>query len=527
MTWRALLLLALLGLVIAVLVAAFEPAPGYMDADYYYAGGRQLAAGKGFTEPYLWNYLDDPVGLPHSSNAYWMPMASLLAAAGGWLFGTASWTAARVGFLVVAAALPPLTAALGWSLTARRDLALTSGFLAVFPAFYLPFLPVTDTFGLYMLLGGVFFYLLAGLSTNNSRIALIMIPFLLGVIPGFMQLTRTDGLLWLLLAITASYLFRKKDRSKYHLFRYVLIIFFGYLIVMAPWYIRNIFAFGSPLAPGASRMFWLTSYDQLFVYPASQLTMTAWLQSGLAAILKVRLWTLGVNLATALSVQGEIFLLPLIGLGLWQLRRDLRIHLVMLAWLMTLGVMTVIFPFAGARGGFFHSGAALQTVWWAAVPLGLERVIEWGRAKLGWDNPRAGSIFRILLIGLVVCLTAIIVWTRVLGGYGSQAWAHENIAYSHISNYLDKQGVTCSDIVMVANPPGFYLASGNPSIAVPDGQINTILEVAKKYGAIYLLLEAGSTPIGLLPVYNDPTEQAELTYLGEVDGARIFRLPRH
>src|SRR5450759_1986811 len=160
MTWRNYLLLALLGLLVATLVAAFQPSPGYMDADYYFSGGLQLAAGHGFTEPYLWNYLDNPVGLPHPSNAYWMPLASLLAAAGAALLEPASWFAARAGFLLVAAMIPPVTAALAWSYSSRRDLALTSGLLAVFPAFYLPFLPVTDTFGVYMLLGGLFFLVL-------------------------------------------------------------------------------------------------------------------------------------------------------------------------------------------------------------------------------------------------------------------------------------------------------------------------------------------------------------------------------
>lgn len=101
MTWRQYLLLALLGLLAAGIVAAFQPAPGYMDADYYAAGGFQLASGRGFTEPYLWNYLDEPAGLPHPSNAYWMPLAAMLGAAGAVLFGPSSWTAARIGFLMV------------------------------------------------------------------------------------------------------------------------------------------------------------------------------------------------------------------------------------------------------------------------------------------------------------------------------------------------------------------------------------------------------------------------------------------
>ena len=86
MTWRQYLLLALLGLAAVTFVAALQPSPGYMDADYYYAGGLQLVNCHGFTEPYLWNYLDDPAGLPHHSHAYWMPLASLLAAAAAALF---------------------------------------------------------------------------------------------------------------------------------------------------------------------------------------------------------------------------------------------------------------------------------------------------------------------------------------------------------------------------------------------------------------------------------------------------------
>ncbi|MDO9130603.1 MAG: hypothetical protein Q7U34_12130, partial [Anaerolineales bacterium] len=70
MNWRHYLLLALFGLIVSGSIAAFQSVPGYMDADYYYAGGLQLAAGRGFTEPYLWNYLDDPASLPHPSHAY-------------------------------------------------------------------------------------------------------------------------------------------------------------------------------------------------------------------------------------------------------------------------------------------------------------------------------------------------------------------------------------------------------------------------------------------------------------------------
>lgn len=516
MTWRPYALLAILGLALAMGVAAFQPAPGYMDADYYYAGGLQLAAGRGFSEPYLWNYLDDPAGLPHPSHAYWMPLASLLAAAGASLFGPGSWSAARTGFLALAAAIPPLTAALAWSFTSRRDLSIASGLLAVFSGFYLPFLTTTDTFGLYMVFGALFF-LAARRSPSPGR------AFFLGALAGLMHLSRADGPLWLLLALAAVIL-PVREAGRRALLRPFLLILAGYLLVMAPWFVRNLAVFGAPLAPGGSRSLWLTGYDQLFAYPAGRLTFAAWWQSGLAAIAKARLWALGLNLANTLTVQGAVFLLPLILAGAWSLRRDGVVRLAALAWLLTIGALTLVFPFAGARGGFFHSGSALQPVWWALAPVGVDRLVAWGTRRRGWRADHAGPVFRAGIVVLAALLTAVIVWGRVVGGSGGQAWGQERSAYSQIGEFLASQGAGGEDVVIVANPPGFHLASGNPAVVVPDGDVNTVLAVAGRYGAKYLVLEAGSFPAGLTPVYQNPDGWARLSYLGEVEEARVFAI---
>jgi hypothetical protein len=517
MNWRSYLLLALIGLLGVGLVAALQSTPGYMDADYYYATGIQLVDGHGFTEPFLWNYLDDPTGLPHPSHAYWMPLASLLVAAGALGFGPGSWLASRVGFLLVAALLPPLTAAVTWSFTSRRDLSLTSGLLAVFPAFYLVFLPTTDTFGLYMLFGGLFFLVLG---RKTSRLN----PLLLGLLAGAMHLTRADGLLWLLIAIfSVIYIYPRTSRHGFPaLIQSLFLTLLGYLLIMTPWFIRNHGVFGTLLAPGASRMLWLTTYDQLFAYPASQITSAAWWHSGLEAMLRIRTWALGMNLENALSVQWEVFLVPLVGLGLWYLRKDRRIHVVVIAWSLTLIAMTVAFPFAGARGGFIHSGAAVQTMWWVLAPVGLERVIAFGHRKRGWVVNQAGRIFRASMIVMAAALTIIVIYGRVIGGSSGKGWSQEEIAYRQMSNLLISKGMSNGDVVMVANPPGFFLASGNPSIALPNGDLQTLITVAERYKAKFAILEEISTPAGLMDVYNHPDGRANLNYLGSVFGAHIY-----
>ena len=47
LSWREYFILFILGLMVALVVVALQPVPGYMDADYYYAGGKQLAGGQG------------------------------------------------------------------------------------------------------------------------------------------------------------------------------------------------------------------------------------------------------------------------------------------------------------------------------------------------------------------------------------------------------------------------------------------------------------------------------------------------
>jgi len=151
---------------------------------------------------------------------------------------------------------------------------------------------------------------------------------------------------------------------------------------------------------------------------------------------------------------------PLIGLGLWHLRKDQRVQLAALAWLLTLGAMTVAFPFAGARGGSFIPVRPCKQSGGALAPVGLERVVQWGRRKRGWNAAQAGTIFRMALIDLAVLLTAVIVWTRVNSGNAGlanlqssgQAWGQENYAYSLMDKYLVLQGALGGDTVNGCQP---------------------------------------------------------------------------
>jgi hypothetical protein len=518
---KSYLFLFVVGLLVAGAISSLQSSPGYMDADYYYAGGMQLASGKGFNEPYIWNYLDNPASLPHPSNTYWMPLSSLIAAVGMVLGGNLTFGYARLGFILIAALVPLVTAALAYQISPKRETAVLSGLLAVFSVYHAPFMATTDNFAPFMLLGGLFF--LALIKPRRWT------GLWLGMLAGLMNLARSDGLLWLPLAgIASMYLSwtgpgeiseRSRIKRLISLIRGGLLSLLGFLLVMGPWFYRNLTIFGTILAPGGNHLLWLTIYDQTFIYPASSLTLQAWLQAGLDAALRVRVWALRQNLLNAFAAQGSIALFPFILLGLWHMRREFSAKLAAFGWLLLLVTDTLLFPFAGARGGFFHAGTAFQPFWWAVAPLGLDAVVSWARQR-GWFTPQAHRIFRVSLVALLVALTVLIVQMRVV----SQGWGVEDQRYVQVEAFLQAQGAAPDEIVMVRNPPGYFMYSQRPAIVTPYGTADVFLAAAHRYGAKYLLLEREGALPPIKPLYENPQSDSAFTYLGTINSVRIFRI---
>lgn len=521
MNWRHYAILFVIGLIVPFAISRFQSLPGYMDADYYFAGGVQLAKGNGFTEPYLWNYLDNPAGLPHPSHTYWMPLASIVSATGMRITGQATYAAGRALFILLSACVPLLTAALAFRMTRQTRLAMTSGLLSIFSLYYAPFMPVPDNYAIFMLLGAAFLLL----APYKSK----WIPIALGIFAGLMTLARSDGLLWLGLAgLTVIWNVQNDEAGtqwtlRAWLQRVVpagLLVILGYLVIMGFWHARNLQFFGSLLTPGGGRLLWLQNYNQTFIYPPEDLTLQSWLQAGWKSALQIRARAFNANLSNAFGAQGCIFLFPFILIGLWQLRHDLRTKIAMTGWLILFVVMTIVFPFAGSRGSFFHGGAAFQPLWWVAAPVGLDAVLAWMRRHRKFTDQNAPYFLQGILVLLAILMTAYLVNFRVI----SSGWAKDDFIYPAVEKTLLEKGIQPEDVVIVRNPPGYYIASQRSAISLPFGDESTILAVAKKYGARFLILEKGGTFASIQDLYEDPQSNPSFIYMGDVNEAKLYRI---
>ncbi len=519
MSTRKWLILGVGGLILALGMMFLQRVPGYMDAEYYYAGGLRIASNHAATEPFLWNYLDDPVSLPHPSFSYWMPLPSLLAALGMKIAGSTSFTAARVFFILLCGLIPILTAWLALRMGATSKQAMLAGGFSVFSGFYALYTGLTESFAPATLLGAGMLLIL------SSDWAMWRRGLAAGILAGLMHLNRADGMLWVGAGLIWFFLEWRRLRpviSRRQILGAMALSMAAYFAVMSPWFLRNLQTWGSLMPPGGSRTLWLTDYNQTFLYPAGQLSFSTWWSSGLSNILQVRLDALWLNLKTLLAVQGSVILLPLMFIGLWRLRKNLVVQVGTIMWLLYFLLLTLVFPFSGSRGGFFHSGAAVQPMLWGAAAVGFSAIIDWGCQKRGWSKTRAWRVFSAGLIIILAVMTGFLALERtVRTSPGIESWSAGAERYQAVETWLRSQGGEGS-IVMVNNPPGYYVAGRRAAIVIPLGELDTVLEVARKFGAEYLVLEQNTTP-QLKDLYQSPRTLAGLTYLTTMDGAEIFR----
>ena len=527
--------LFLAGLLVAFGAASLQSVPGYMDADYYYSGALRLAAGQGGSEPYLWNYLNDPAALPSPAFSYWMPGVSLLAAAGLALTGGAGFWGARLGFLLLAACVPLLTARLALRLNGQTAHARLAGLLALFPGFYLAYQTTTDAFSIYMVLGSAFLLLAYTEQGLFARLPDAARLFGLGLLSGLLHMTRADGLLWLAAAAWVALHFVLTNHRRAGggvLWKAVpyaaacaAAVLAGYALITAPWYLRNLREWGSLMPPGGSRALWITTYEETMLFPASLLTPQHWLSAGWGSHFQAWGKALLANLQSVVAVQGSILLFPFILVGAWRLRVCPEVRLGGGMWLLTAAVMTFAFPYAGLNGGFFHSGAALQPFLWALAPLGIETVMLWyaRKRRLGWPQGMVRFMFGLVVV-VAFLLSGLLYVQRVVGSQpGVFQWRASDRHYREVEQVLLQQGAREGDAVLVNNPPGYHLTSGRAAVVIPYGDEQMLLAAAEKYGIRYLVLEI-TNPEQLADLYYGRVSPPELEYLTAVGKTRLYRI---
>jgi 4-amino-4-deoxy-L-arabinose transferase-like glycosyltransferase len=529
------LLLLALGLLVRGATAALFDQPGYIDAAYYYDVAKNLATGHGFTEDFILTYLAPVSSVIHPSNLYWMPLASLLILPFFWLFGV-SWHVAQIPNVLLSGSLPVLAYWLGGEIFHSRRYALGGALLTLCAGFYYPFYSVfTDNFGSYAWAAGLALLFLAqGTQGRPRRFALA------GLWIGLAHLARADAPLLLVVALAvfaASRLNWWTETTQRPIPWSALAWLFGlYLLVMLPWFTRNLVVAGSILPGGGTKTIWLTTYNDFFSYQ-KDLSPQSYLAWGPGNILLSKLQALVQNafaIAAILEFVPAFFAL----MGLWKLRRSLLTLPFLLYFLLLYLGLSLVFTFPSLRGTLLHSFIPLVPFLSLATIAGIDSAI----ARLARRRPgpqaeqRARSRRRVYLAGLIL-LSSIL--SAFIIGFNAHTWDNTYHLYqqagqialqayrgaSTTTNQTSRQGTQkdALPLVMVTDPPDYYLATGQHAIVLPDQNIAVILQVADRYGANFLLLEALHNP-AQDALWEHREHPPRLSLLWSTASAQLYRI---
>lgn len=506
MSRREAVLSALVIFAIALAVRAFFAAqivfPKPEDTAYYVGVAQNLLEGRGLVSDALWSYSTPPLIFPRPAFEVWLPLPTWLAAIPMALFGP-SFASAQLSSMIVGATVPVLAWRIaadlaqerGLSAQRARTLALGAGLTC---AVYLPLLlhsALPDSTMPFAALALTSCLLMTRVARDPRGVALTDPRLVsLGVALGLAALTRNEAawlaFVWVVIAWTT------RAATVPQRLRMIGVVGALALATFAPWALRNWAEFGSPL-PGQAitNAFSVTGFD-IFAWNDPP-TLSRYLAVGPSRLIEMRIEGLWHNLGNVLLLPGfPISLIGILALP-WQARaRTLRPLL--LLCLITFLVTSLVFPVATTWGTFLHAAGPFHVLLVISALLALDAGLARLGTRLGWTRPVAW-----LGVGLGV-FSSVLFSAALLPTFGSGSRGTAAL-YEQLGARMAAVGrpVTNDSEILISNFPIWVAETqGTSTLALPDEPADDVLDLARTFGARYLVLtnpESEHWPAELAP----------------------------
>ncbi|MDQ6796179.1 MAG: glycosyltransferase family 39 protein [Chloroflexota bacterium] len=496
---RTPLLLYVLALVVRAVLVGTYPDPAYPDSYYYADVAKALHAGHGLNVDFVWIFAEvggsipaNPV-LPIPSNAHWLPLSSFLQAASLNVFGDTP-VALGIPMILIGALAAPLTWLIAKEAGARREVQLGAGILSAIPAAGTVFMGQPENFAILQPLVAATLWLTArGLKGDGRSYALA------GGLVGLASIARNDGFL---LGAAVGLIFIADRVGAWRTKRPPRIPFVAavgcvalYLVVVAPWWIRQIDVFGS-ISPTATsgRALWIRTMAEWnsITIPA---TPASFFAQGIGSLVSSRVLGLTAAIANFGVVICSVVLLPLVVIGAWARRRSLDFRPWFLYTFIVFAGAAIIWPVHVPGGAFIHSSIGLGPQAYILALEGVLLMVGWiARRRPAWDVRTAGPLF----VAGIVALTVI---TAPIFGAGIRAsWDATRQDRIKLAAEMDRLAIPADDRLLSIDAAGYKYWTGRPGVVTPDDPIATIEAVARAYGARWLVLERNDIAAALGPV---------------------------
>lgn len=437
------------------------PPQASLDASYYHIMVDQLEKGAGFTEPFIWHFLNDYQTIEHPMD-YWLPLGIVFYYLARLGFGVSAEVWANIFIWALLSVLVFVEVA---KVSGKRHVAAFAFLTMLFSGRFLFYVLTTDNIAFYALFGFLFF---KQLGSEKSR------WYFTSIAGGLAALMRIEGLL---IAVWGGLFEFYKTRTLKTLVGYFVVL----ILVLSPWMIRNHSAI-SDIWPSNSKALFLQEYNDMFRRDV-KLTSEHYLSMGGKAIFNQKLRGIWRSLLDFVAAPGLLVMYPLWLAGLIVLWQSSGRYFVMLLTFFLLFCGLVV-PVQITKGSAFHISAFFFPFFTVL-----------GGAGLGYlqDYYRMGTKFCVVITLLVV------VWSACATFYSTVSlinqYAFENAPYESMLARLSFAGRKVVSVV----PIKVYLESGVPGVISASVDQWEPVRLADDYSCDAIIIDKRATDYQPLP----------------------------
>jgi hypothetical protein len=445
-----------------------------------------------------------------------MPLAAIIQLPTMWLLG-ATPLASVIPFAIIGSLAAPMTWLLAREIGCSPRVAILAGIAVAVPAAATIFMAQPDNLALYQPLGTAVLWLtVRGLKGHNWPYALA------GLVVGLATLARNDGVL-LGAVVGLAFVWdrgrawrasrSKGTRMPAIPWRYAFACFGLFLIVMAPWYARQLAVFGS-LSPSSTsgRILLISTYEQMNSVTGDT-SLAGFLGQGVGPLLQSRVLGLVSALQIYFVIAIPIVLAPFVLIGAWARRHSLEFGPFFLYAGLLFAASGLLFAVHVPYGTFLHSAVAMVPFTFILAFEGAVLASGWAaKHRRAWTEDGAARLF------LVVAAASVVLNAAAFTAIAIPSWNADRDTRVATAQALDAVGAPKTDLLLSADPGGFKYFTGRGGVVTPNDSLDVIRQVASDYDIRWLVLERAHLVEPMFPVIESKARPAWI-------GAPIFTIP--
>ncbi|MBI4821093.1 MAG: hypothetical protein HY791_32840 [Deltaproteobacteria bacterium] len=475
---------AVTGALLQLLQAARRVYPPDEDPIYYRLTAEALARGRGFVADVSFMWVSAPDSAKgHPSHDHWQPLTSLMIAPFVTL-SDALWVA-----VIPNALLTGILAAVLLSLGHR---ALDSSALAIAAVLLLLADPTASRYFssvesipsyLLLLLGAAIAY-----SKSENTQPFRLWPVLLGTFSALAALSRSDAMTLFGLAGGLTFVLGKALRMTVPTLRTLASSAAVFTVLMAPWWLRNLRTFGTPLSPASRVAPWLLHWYDVLIYEPTDWKARYLAHAALdpGAVLSAKLGAFWFELLQIIGGPAGLALSPIVFLGVADLLRRRSSALTFLATfsLALAGTYGLLMEWGPEVGGGYRSRVATLPLAILGLLAGgrfvaevlLRRLVPAPRLQLGFEGLTLAAALALLGVRVDEITSA------PIEGLGTRK------IFDAVDAALNDAGVPNDATVITNEPLRVGYSTGRPTLVIPNDGNDALCKVARRYETRWLVL---------------------------------------